>query len=128
VRVELAAGRELTHNSDHCFSTFLLQRNFPQMHALLMEPYAMIQVSILFFAINLLNSGFAITSAGATIRRTRRLPRALGQKYNCVVQKVTNALQKEMMKVNETHGHAVYEKIKGPHYFRFAAEGLIFFL
>jgi len=33
-----------------------------------------------------------------------------------------------MMKVNETHDHAVYEKIKVLHYFRFAAEGLIFFL
>jgi len=30
-----------------CFSTFLLQRNLLQMFALLMEPYAMIQVSIL---------------------------------------------------------------------------------
>jgi len=28
-----------------CFSTFLLQRNLPQLFALLMEPYAMIQVS-----------------------------------------------------------------------------------
>jgi len=27
------------------FSTFFLQRNFPPMYALLMEPYAMIQVS-----------------------------------------------------------------------------------
>jgi len=34
-----------------------------------------------------------------------------------------------MMKVNETHDHAVYEKIKVLHYFRFAAGGLgIFFL
>jgi len=30
-----------------CFSTFLLQENLPQMFALLMEPYAMIQVFIL---------------------------------------------------------------------------------
>jgi len=30
-----------------CFSTFVLQRNLPQMLPLLMEPYAMIQVSIL---------------------------------------------------------------------------------
>ena len=30
-----------------CFSTFLLQRKLPQMFALLTEPYAMIQVSIL---------------------------------------------------------------------------------
>jgi len=30
-----------------CFSTFLLQKNLPQMFELLMEPYAMIQVSIL---------------------------------------------------------------------------------
>jgi len=30
-----------------CFSTVLLQRNLRQMFALLMEPYAMIQVSIL---------------------------------------------------------------------------------
>jgi len=74
-------------------------------------------------------------SAGATIRRTRRLPRASGQKRrqksSCVVQKVTNVHQRKgmnMMKVNETHDHAVYEKIKALHYFRFAAEGLIFFL
>jgi len=32
------------------------------------------------------------------------------------------------MKVNATQDHAVYEKIKVPHCFRFAAEGLIFFL
>jgi len=31
------------------------------------------------------------------------------------------------IKVNETHNHAVYEKTKELHYFRFAAEGLIFF-
>jgi len=31
------------------------------------------------------------------------------------------------MKVNKTHDHAVYEKINAPHYFRFAAERLIFF-
>jgi len=30
-----------------CFSTFLLQRNLQQILALLMEPYAMLQVSIL---------------------------------------------------------------------------------
>jgi len=35
-----------------CFSTFLLQRNLPQMFALIMEPYAMIQVSILHSVIN----------------------------------------------------------------------------
>jgi len=29
----------------NCFSTFLLQRNLPQMFALLMEPYAMIQAT-----------------------------------------------------------------------------------
>ena len=33
-----------------------------------------------------------------------------------------------MMKVNETHDHAVHETIKVLHYFRFAAERLIFFL
>jgi len=33
-----------------------------------------------------------------------------------------------MMKVNETHVHAIYVKIKVLHYFRFAAERLIFFL
>jgi len=36
--------------------------------------------------------------AGATISRTRRLPRALSQrgrqKYKCLVQKVTNVYQK----------------------------------
>jgi len=33
-----------------------------------------------------------------------------------------------VMKVNETHVHEVYDKIKPLHYFRFVAEGLIFFL
>ena len=33
-----------------------------------------------------------------------------------------------MMKGNETHDHAVYEKIKVLYYFRFAAEGLIFLI
>jgi len=33
-----------------------------------------------------------------------------------------------MMKVNESHDHAVCEKIKVLHYFRFAAQGFIFFL
>jgi len=32
---------------DQCFSTLLLQRNLPQMFALLVEPCAMIQVSVL---------------------------------------------------------------------------------
>jgi len=32
------------------------------------------------------------------------------------------------MKVNETQVHAIYEKIKVLHYFRLAAEGLLFFL
>ena len=53
------------------------------------------------------------------------------KKYNCVVQKVTNIDRKKrmnMMKVNETHVHAVYEKIKVLHYFSFAADRLIFFL
>jgi len=35
------------------FSTFLLQQNLPQMFALLVEPYAVIQVSILLSVINL---------------------------------------------------------------------------
>jgi len=34
----------------------------------------------------------------------------------------------DMMKLNETHDHAVCEKIKVLPYFRFAAEGSIFFL
>ena len=69
------------------------------------------------------------------IRRTSRLPRALRQwrrqNYSCVVQKVTNVHKTRgmnMMKVNDTHIHVVYEKIKALHYFRFAAEGLIFFV
>jgi len=33
-----------------------------------------------------------------------------------------------MMKVNETHDHAVFEKTKVLHYFRFAAERFIFLL
>jgi len=78
---------------------------------------------------------FAKCNASATIRRTRRLPRTLGQrgrqKCNCVIQKVTNVHQEKgmnMMKVNEIHDYAVSEKTKVLHYFRFAAEGLIFFL
>jgi len=74
-------------------------------------------------------------SAGTTIRRIMRLLRVSGQRgrqnHNCVVQKVSNVHHKtgrNMMKVNETHDHAVYEEIKVLHYFRFAAEGLIFFL
>ena len=46
------------------------------------------------------------------------------QKYNYVVQKVTNVhLEKtmNMKNVNETHVHAVYEKTEIRHYFRFAA-------
>jgi len=41
-------------------------------------------------------------------------------------KKRTNVRQKKgmnIMKVNETHDHAVYDKIKVLHYFRFAAEG-----
>jgi len=56
---------------------------------------------------------------------------ALASKFNCVVQEVTNIHQQKgmnMMKVNKTHVQAFYEKIKVLHYFRFAAEGLIFFL
>jgi len=59
-------------------------------------------------------------SAGATIRGTRRLPMAVsqrgrqkGQKYNYVVEKVTNIHQEKvmnMMKMSETHVHAIYEK------------------
>jgi len=33
-----------------------------------------------------------------------------------------------MMKVNETHDHAVYEKINVLHYFRFSEKRLIFLL
>jgi len=33
-----------------------------------------------------------------------------------------------MIKVNETHEHAIYENIKVVGYFRFAAEQLTFFL
>jgi len=44
---------------------------------------------------------------------------------------VTKVHQKKgmsMMKVNETHDRTVYEKIEVLHYFKFAEEGLIFFL
>jgi len=41
------------------FQPFLLQRNLPQIFALLMESYAMIQVSILLSVINLWNIGIA---------------------------------------------------------------------
>jgi len=43
-----------------CVSTFLLQRNLPQMFVL--EPYAMIQVSILLSVTNLWNSGIVTTA------------------------------------------------------------------
>jgi len=33
-----------------------------------------------------------------------------------------------MIKVNETHVHAVYGKIEAVHYFKFAAEELIIFI
>ena len=45
-----------------CFSTFLLQRSLPQMFALIMEPSAMIHVSILLSVINLCNRGIATTA------------------------------------------------------------------
>jgi len=74
--------------------------------------------------------------AGATIRRISTAAyRVLGQrgrqKYSCVVQKVTNVHQRKGMniiEVNETHDHAVYEKINVLHYFRFAVVRLIFLL
>jgi len=72
-----------------------------------------------------------VHSAGATIRRATRLPTALGQrgaikdqKYNYLVQKVTNVHQEKimnMMIVNEAHAPEVYEKIEVLHNFRFAA-------
>jgi len=46
--LQIAKAAETRYtNSLAVFSTFLLQRNLPQMFALLMEPNAMIQVSIL---------------------------------------------------------------------------------
>jgi len=47
----------LAYYLSQCFSIFLLQGSLPQMLALPMEPYAMIQVSILLSLINLWNSG-----------------------------------------------------------------------
>jgi len=38
--------RSFKNYLNQCFSNFLLQRNLPQMFALLMEPYAMIWMSI----------------------------------------------------------------------------------
>ena len=68
-----------------------------------------------------------VCSAGAITR----LPAALGQrgaikdqKYNYVVQKVTNVHQEKIMNmiiVNEAHAPDVYEKIEVLHNFRFAA-------
>ena len=62
------------------------------------------------FLIWWLRFSWLVDRAGATIRRTMRLPRALDQRrrqnYNCMVQQVTNVHQKKgmnMMKVNETH-------------------------
>jgi len=76
--------------------------------------------------------GTTASSAGATVRRTRQLPRALAkggakndQKYKCVMQEVTNICQ---VKVNRTHVHADYEKIKVLHYLGFGAEGTEFLL
>jgi len=50
MRKAAMAGRggdvgEVIRYIHQCVSTFFLQRNFPQTYALLMEPYAMIQVS-----------------------------------------------------------------------------------
>jgi len=45
-----------------CFSIFLLQGSLPQMFMLLMESYAMIQVSVLLSVINHLNSGIGTTA------------------------------------------------------------------
>ena len=61
---------------------------------------------------------------GGCLGRWANRGRQKGQKYNCLVQKVTNVHQEKimnMMKVNETHVHAVYEKTEVRHYFRFAA-------
>ena len=62
-------------------------------------------------------------SAGTTIRRTRWLPRELGPKGAPKIQlcgsesdERTPKKEMNMMKVNETHDHAVYEKIKVLHY------------
>jgi len=46
-QVDLTDEIPLYNGVCQCFSTFLLQWNLPQMFALLMEPYAIMQVSIL---------------------------------------------------------------------------------
>ena len=59
-----------------------------------------------------------IRRAGATIRRTRRLPRALAKRGTktqaCDLESDQRTPKKgmNMMKVIETHDHAGYEKIK----------------
>jgi len=62
---------------------------------------------------------------GGRLRRWAKGGAKKDKKYNYVVQKVTNVHQEKimiMMKVHETHVHAVYEKMEVRHYFRFAAK------
>jgi len=73
----------------------------------------------------------ALISAGATIRRTRRLPRALNQrgrqKYNCAVPEVMNIHQAEVNEHDERNGtnvHTVHERRHVQHYFKLGAKGL----
>ena len=58
-RLHTMLAEAFTEHLQQCFSTWLLKRNLPQMFALLMEPYAMIQVSILFSVINQMGKNVA---------------------------------------------------------------------
>ena len=61
---------------------------------------------------------------GGCLGRWANRGRQKGQKYNCLVQKVTNVHQEKIMnviKVNEAHVHTVYEKREIRHYFRLAS-------
>jgi len=61
-----------------CFSTFFLQRNLSQMSALLMEPYAIIQVSIPHRTVvaNFITGDFGETPGSSS--RNPEVPRNLG--------------------------------------------------
>ena len=74
-------------------------------------------------------------SVGATIRQTRLLPRVPSQRGRQKIQLCGSESDERtpregmnIMKVNETHDHAVYEKTKVLHCFRCVAEGVIFLL
>ena len=67
----------LAYCVNQCFSTFLLQRNLAQMFALLVEPYAKIQVSILLQPHKTVVANFVAGTFGP-FRRNPEVPRNSG--------------------------------------------------